>query len=218
MPNTMRYATCSTAADTAAKEATIADGGPSLELVTGSVVFVKFTNSNNVANPTLNIGSTGAKSIICYGTTAPTTGVDTSWYAGAIITCIYDGTNWCLADFSSRGSSGSIDTSNFMVKGTDFVTAGNTSGATVGTNSTVEGIWSIASANYAHAEGYRTTAGGVRSHTEGWSTETTGGAAHAEGRSTHADGLAAHAEGSFAVASGNASHAEGTDTIAQRVS
>lgn len=108
MPNTMRYATCSTAADTAAKEATIADGGPSFELITGSVVFVKFTNSNNVANPTLNIGSTGAKSIICYGTTAPTTGVDTSWYAGAIITCIYDGTNWCLADFSSRGSSGSI--------------------------------------------------------------------------------------------------------------
>lgn len=205
MPNTMRYATCSTAADTAAKEATIADGGPSFELVTGSVVFVKFTNSNNVANPTLNIGSTGAKSIICYGTTAPTTGVDTSWYAGAIITCIYDGTNWCLADFSSRGS----DASNFMVKGTDYVTAGQKSGTTLGTGATAEGTGTTASAQRAHAEGWNTTASAIAAHAEGQATHATGQYSHAEGRMTSADEAGAHAEGMLSSATGQYSHAEG---------
>ena len=53
------YGTCSTAAATAAK--TVALTG--FKLVTGAVVFVRFTVTNTAANPTLNINSTGAKAI-----------------------------------------------------------------------------------------------------------------------------------------------------------
>ena len=87
-----RYATCSTAAATAAKTANVTAG--TFSLATGSVVYVKFTNSNTVANPTLNINSTGAKAIMRYGTTAVSTTAASSWRAGAIVGFIYDGTNW----------------------------------------------------------------------------------------------------------------------------
>ena len=53
------YGTCSTAAVTAAK--TVALTG--FSLVTGAVVFVRFTVTNTAANPTLNVNGTGAKAI-----------------------------------------------------------------------------------------------------------------------------------------------------------
>ncbi len=53
------YGTCSTAAATAAK--TVALTG--FTLVTGAVVFVRFTVTNTAANPTLNVNGTGAKAI-----------------------------------------------------------------------------------------------------------------------------------------------------------
>ena len=75
------YATCATAGGTAAKVATISSingATPQFELFTGLTVRVKFTNSNTVANPTLNVNSTGAKAIKIYGTTAPGTTSKTS--------------------------------------------------------------------------------------------------------------------------------------------
>lgn len=56
------YATCSTAAATAAKVGTLS----SYKLVTGGIVSVKFTNAVP-ANATLNINSTGAKSMYFRG-------------------------------------------------------------------------------------------------------------------------------------------------------
>lgn len=56
----INYATCSTAAATAAKAVTI-DG---FELKTGAEVTVKFENTNTVAAPTLNVSGTGAYPII----------------------------------------------------------------------------------------------------------------------------------------------------------
>ena len=53
------YGTCSTAAATAAKEVAITG----FSLVAGAVVRVKFTATNTVANPTLNVNNTGAKAI-----------------------------------------------------------------------------------------------------------------------------------------------------------
>lgn len=57
------YGESSTAAATAAKTATISG----FKLVTGASVFIKFTNANTAANPTLNINDgnadTGAKAI-----------------------------------------------------------------------------------------------------------------------------------------------------------
>ena len=87
------YATCSTGASTAAKVATIS-GTSTFVLETGSRIAVKFTNSNTAANPTLNVNSTGAKSIKRYGTTADGTNSMYSWTAGQVIEFVYDGTNW----------------------------------------------------------------------------------------------------------------------------
>lgn len=81
------YTTCSTAAGTAAKTA----DKTGFVLATGAMVAVKFTNANTAANPTLNINSTGAKSICQYGVTAA--GLN-SWKAGAVLIFVYDGTSW----------------------------------------------------------------------------------------------------------------------------
>lgn len=88
------YGTCATAAATAAKVVTLTDA-TGFSLTTGTVVIVKFTYANSVANPTLNVNSTGAKSIMRYGTTAASTSSSTSgWVAGAVQILVYDGTNW----------------------------------------------------------------------------------------------------------------------------
>ena len=84
----LRYGTCTTAAATAAKVVTLSG----FTLVDGATIHVKFTNSNTVANPTLNVNNTGAKSIMRYGTTAASTNTATSWLAGAIVSFTYDGT------------------------------------------------------------------------------------------------------------------------------
>ena len=58
------YASCSTAADTAAK--TVSVNG-TFTLATGARVIIKFTATNSAANPTLNVNSTGAKAIYYKG-------------------------------------------------------------------------------------------------------------------------------------------------------
>jgi hypothetical protein len=84
------FGSCTTAAGTAAK---IVDVGE-FTLTTGAMVAVKFTNTNSASAPTLNVSSTGAKSIKRYGTTAAGTSGASSWQAGAIMIFVYDGTNW----------------------------------------------------------------------------------------------------------------------------
>ena len=61
--NRANYGTCSTAAATATK--VVACAG--YALVTGAEIAVKFTVTNTAANPTLNVNSTGAKSIYYRG-------------------------------------------------------------------------------------------------------------------------------------------------------
>ena len=86
------YCTCSTGASTADKTASL----EGFVLDTGASVKVKFTNTNTAANPTLNINSTGAKSIMQYGTTVAGTTATESWDDGAVVEFVYDGTNWVM--------------------------------------------------------------------------------------------------------------------------
>ena len=72
----------------------------------------------------------------------------------------------------------------------------------------------VASGEFSHAEGTKTTAVGYASHAEGEATKANYEASHAEGLNTEASGAAAHAEGTGTKASGNNSHAEGTGTKA----
>lgn len=86
------YCTCSTGAGTQAKTADL----NGFVLTTGSVVNVRFANSNTASNPTLNINDTGAYAIKRYGTTAASTAVASSWQAGSVVTLIFDGTYWMI--------------------------------------------------------------------------------------------------------------------------
>lgn len=76
------YCTCSTAAGTAAKTASLS----SYTLTTGGIVAVRFTNGITVVSPTLNINSKGAKKIYYHGSELIDTGLIG---AGDIVTFIY---------------------------------------------------------------------------------------------------------------------------------
>ena len=92
--NTSYYGTCTTAAATATKAATIT-GFPSTP-TTGMKISVRFTNNNTVADPKLSINSGTAIAIKRYGTTAPSTSTTTSWNAGSVVPMTYDGTYWMI--------------------------------------------------------------------------------------------------------------------------
>lgn len=108
----MLYATCSTAATTAAKVATLSNG--TLTLSAGATVSVKFTYANNVSTPTLNVASTGAKTIRLNN--AAITNSAYYWPANATITFVYDGTYWNVSDAGSlyKANEASKTASNYM--------------------------------------------------------------------------------------------------------
>jgi hypothetical protein len=82
--------TCSTAADTAAKEVTISD----YKLAVGGIVVVKFTNAITVANATLNVSGKGAKPIYKDGAALAADVI----LSGDTVTMSYDGTNYVVTN------------------------------------------------------------------------------------------------------------------------
>lgn len=91
--NISHYGTCSTAAATVAKVATV---DSSFVLEPGAMVNIKMQYANGVATPTLNVNGTGDIAIKRYGTTAPSTTAASSWNANSIVQFIYDGTYWYI--------------------------------------------------------------------------------------------------------------------------
>lgn len=92
-----QFATCSTAAGTQAKAATIVPSDTGWELYTGATITVRFTADNTHATPTLNVNSTGAKSIRDH-TGAALTEEAYKWKAGDALAFTYDGTYWRMQD------------------------------------------------------------------------------------------------------------------------
>lgn len=111
------YGTCATAAATAAKEVIINEVNTTeaLSFIPGMTLTVKFTQTNTASNPTLTCFNNGgsatapskgsttllaAKSIYRLNINLNTAGVAAgvtaglSWYAGAIVTFVYDGVGW----------------------------------------------------------------------------------------------------------------------------
>lgn len=82
------YTTCSTSASTTAKTASKAN----FQLSTGAEIIVKFTYTNTASNPTLNINSTGAKSIYYNGTNIPASALS----ANRVYKFVYDGSYYQL--------------------------------------------------------------------------------------------------------------------------
>ena len=87
----MLYATCSTAASTAAKVATLSSG--TLTLEDGATIAATFDHENTAANATLKIGSTDAKTIKAEGSSLTSTSIY-NWTDGATVIFVYDGTYW----------------------------------------------------------------------------------------------------------------------------
>lgn len=85
------YGTCTTAGGTAEKQVTCSG----FTLRAGAVVNVKFTYRNTVSNPKLNVNDTGAKAIYLNGSPLAS---DYFWNAQDVITFVYSGSYWYVAD------------------------------------------------------------------------------------------------------------------------
>ena len=82
------YATCSTAASTAAKVVTATGFG----FNAGEILCVYFSKANTAATPTLNVNSAGGKSIYIGGSTPSSTTNVLKWSAYTLVSFIFDGT------------------------------------------------------------------------------------------------------------------------------
>lgn len=81
------YGTSSTTASTAEKVVTCAN----FNLVAGAVIGVLFSTANTAATPTLNVNSTGAKSIYVGSSVPSSTTNVLKWSANTLIYFLYDG-------------------------------------------------------------------------------------------------------------------------------
>jgi hypothetical protein len=126
-----------------------------------------------------------------------------------------DGSNRVLI---SNGNGTMYTTANLIYTGSTLTIIDSLSNGlntiASGSYSHAEGIESIASGSYSHAEGAYTIANGDASHAEGEATTANGYVSHAEGSGTTANGYASHAEGTGTRANGQASHAKGQNTVA----
>lgn len=93
------YCTCDTAANTAAKVAIVVSGN--FTLFTGAIVNVKFTKSNTIASPTLNVANTGAKAIYWHGSALTSSQY---WEANSVLNFIYNGNQWDLIGVANIGA------------------------------------------------------------------------------------------------------------------
>lgn len=166
--STSFYGTCATAAGTAAKAVIVNDPNitDAITLVNGMTLAVKFTNSNSVASPTITVynnsgtaasptqGSTtliAQKSIMRYGTTAPSTSAASSWTAGAIVLFIYDGTNWIESSSWDNNDNttalGSMSGTLAVNHGGTGVTSNTINSVLIGGTTTTGAIQNVAAAS-----------------------------------------------------------------------
>ena len=88
------FCTCTSAATATTKTATVDSGDSNWVLRKGTIVGVKYTNTNTASATKLNVGGTGDKSV--YYNTAVYTGTSTIVWGNAnrFVFYMYDGTNW----------------------------------------------------------------------------------------------------------------------------
>lgn len=120
------YGTCSTAAATAAKVVTLSNSNWQLKV--GSIIGVKYSITNTASSVTLNVNSTGAKSI--YYNNGVYTGSSNAICGYANRTCyyMYDGTYWVFIHNGIIDSNTRYDAD--AVCGTNSGTAAKTASAT----------------------------------------------------------------------------------------
>lgn len=94
------YGTCSTAAATAAKVITVS-GNTNWTLTAGSIITVKFSETNTASNPTFNVNNTGAKSVgYGNGATITTSSLTMAGYKDRPMMYMYDGSKFVFISWS----------------------------------------------------------------------------------------------------------------------
>lgn len=102
--NITNYVECTTAAATVAKTVTVTG----FSLVKGASLRIKFTNGNTAASPTLNVNSTGAKSLMYWGYGLK--GKTSEITAYSVYEVCYDGTYWrVMSELTMVGATSSAD-------------------------------------------------------------------------------------------------------------
>lgn len=84
------YGTCSTAAGTSSKSATVGGG---VVICKGARVALGMTYINSSSSATLNVSSTGAKSLY-YGMSSVSPTGDSGWAADELVPFVFDGQYW----------------------------------------------------------------------------------------------------------------------------
>lgn len=136
------FCTCSTAAATAAKTASLSN----FILKTGAQVAVKFTYANTASSPTLNVNGTGAKSIYYHNSAIPAAML----MAGGVYFMVYDGSRWQLLGNHFPGGSGNTlgacqfyeEIKNKHYSGSELSFSGSSPDGSFSTPSTSSGAWS----------------------------------------------------------------------------
>lgn len=145
------YCTCSTAAATVAKTASLS----SYSLTAGGIVAVRFTNGNTASSPTLNINSKGAKPIYYNGAAL----TDTKMIeAGDVVTFMYS-TQYHLLCINKAGVAGTgISIDNYTINHSNSVTAGTASEGGSARTLAHSGTFNVPSISY-DSEGHVTSKG-----------------------------------------------------------
>ena len=151
--NITHFGTCSTAAATAAKVVSCSG----FTLVTGAIITVKFTVTNTAASPTLNVNSTGAKSIRYRGSAI------SAGYLAAnrTYTFVYDGTNYeLIGDIDTNTTYG---TGNATTAGLTklYTTTGTATTGTMTQKAITDALSGKASSSHTHNYAGSSSAGGA---------------------------------------------------------
>ncbi len=117
---TTLYATCITAAATAAKVATITPTKSNFELTTGTTVSVKFSYTNTASSPTLEVNGTGAYAIYYKGAAITASYI----VASMTLTFCFNGSEW---EYTGYVNTDTTDRTQFSgaVKASAAIASGN---------------------------------------------------------------------------------------------
>lgn len=106
LPTTVGFGTCATAAATVTKEVVIAD--ENWKQVPGSIIGVKFTNTNSASNVKLKVNDNEAASIFYNNAVYTSNSITVTGSAGKIIYYMFDGTYWVW-----KGVDWNLDTNSY---------------------------------------------------------------------------------------------------------
>jgi len=90
--------TCATAGSTAAKVVNLSTSAE-WTLEPGRIILVKFSNTNTANSPTINVNSTGAKSVFYDNGALYNSNLDRGGYKNRYIVYMYDGTYWVFVSW-----------------------------------------------------------------------------------------------------------------------